>query len=195
VQYEVGLKYAKEIVEILRPYTSRIEIAGGIRRQKAEPHDIEIVCVPAFKNTETGQDVFGEPIFKQQNLLRPFIISCLRDGIFTEGESDKLGRKASVGWRYYRLKYKGEKLDIFVVLPPAQWGVLFMFRTGDADFSHWLMSSGWSKGIRFIEAGVVQNNKRIDTPEEEDVFQVLGLPWIDPHERNKEKTLELSKNF
>ena len=179
----------------MRSYTSRIEIAGGIRRQKAEPHDIEIVCIPDFKNTEIGRDVFGEPIFKQENLLRPFIKKCLQDGTFTEGEADKLGRKASVGWRYYRLKYKREKLDIFVVLPPAQWGVIYMFRTGDADFSHWLMSCGWNKGIRFIEAGVVQNGTRIETPEEEDVFRVLKLPWIEPTERNKRKTEELDKNI
>ena len=46
MKYSLALEYAQEIKEILSPFCERIEIAGGIRRQKEEPHDIEIVCQP-----------------------------------------------------------------------------------------------------------------------------------------------------
>ena len=37
---------ADRIVVLLKPYCARVEIAGSIRRRKADVHDIEIVCLP-----------------------------------------------------------------------------------------------------------------------------------------------------
>lgn len=37
---------AQEVVERLRPYCSRIEVAGSIRRQKPQCHDVDIVVTP-----------------------------------------------------------------------------------------------------------------------------------------------------
>ncbi|MFH1640834.1 MAG: hypothetical protein ABIA66_02590, partial [Candidatus Omnitrophota bacterium] len=41
------MKYlAEDVVRLLRPYCTRIEIAGSIRRTRSEVSDIEIVCIP-----------------------------------------------------------------------------------------------------------------------------------------------------
>ena len=40
---------------------------------------------------------------------------------------------------------------------------------------------------------MVQYNKQITTPDELDVLGALGLPWIEPKDRNKEKTVEFAK--
>jgi DNA polymerase/3'-5' exonuclease PolX len=37
---------ANEVIDLLKPACLKIKVAGGTRRQKAEPHDIEIVCLP-----------------------------------------------------------------------------------------------------------------------------------------------------
>ena len=39
-------KLAEEILDILRPLCSRIEITGSIRRKKADVHDVDIVLIP-----------------------------------------------------------------------------------------------------------------------------------------------------
>ncbi len=46
MKYSVALQYANEIVGLLSSSCERIEIGGGIRRGKPEPHDIEIILVP-----------------------------------------------------------------------------------------------------------------------------------------------------
>jgi DNA polymerase/3'-5' exonuclease PolX len=38
-------RIAEELVKILRPACSRVEIAGSIRREKSEVKDIELVAV------------------------------------------------------------------------------------------------------------------------------------------------------
>ncbi len=111
-----------------------------------------------------------------------------------------------MGPDYWRLKYKYEKLDVFNVSPPAQWGSIFLIRTGDADFSHWIVQQGYKRGIHQLQGhleqigdehgplmqplgGVVPSNARrtiIPTPEEKDYFTVMGLPYIEPRERNLE---------
>ena len=39
-------KMAREILEILLPLCERIEVAGSVRRKKAEVHDVDIVLIP-----------------------------------------------------------------------------------------------------------------------------------------------------
>lgn len=43
------LATATKIKDILKPCCDNIEIVGSIRRQKAEPHDIDIVLIPKNK--------------------------------------------------------------------------------------------------------------------------------------------------
>ena len=191
MNYQTALALALEVKETLGPDCERIEIAGGVRRKKEEPHDIEIVCSPR-----------RELVFGYANSVDEEIHLLLSSGFFEKGDKDKAGKKAPCGPKYYRLKYKGEKLDVFVVIPPAQWGVIFTIRTGDADFSHWLVQQGNREGIVVSEGRLRQTvnldgtiNKAcggtigtfdfrdIATPEEEDVFRVLGVPFLPPEQR------------
>ena len=197
MNYQAGLALAEEAKKLLSPACKRIEIAGGVRRKKQEPHDIELVCSPAWGNIYGwfgGQDTV--------NMLDAAIILLLEKKVLAQGDPDKAGKKAPCGPRYYRLRYKGEKLDVFCVLPPAQWGVIFAIRTGDADFSHWLVQQGNKEGIVVSEGRLAQtvnldgsinracggkvgtfDFKDIETPEEEDVFRALGVPYLPPEQR------------
>ena len=129
----------------------------------------------------------------QVNYFDEFIKDCVDNKIIQNGEPDKAGKKAPFGPKYYRLKYKNYKLDIFSVMPPAQWGVIYTIRTGSADFSHWLVQSGWNRGIKVEDGQIVEKGKLMVTPEEEDVFRALGLPWVEPKDRTLEKTKELNQ--
>jgi hypothetical protein len=197
---------AEEVRRIVSPYCLRVEVAGGVRREKPEPHDVELVCVPKFR--EAGAGLFG-PVLADS--LQEKVTAWVGDGPdawigegfpFRRGDPDKAGKRAPCGPRYYRLKFRGEKLDLFAVLPPAQWGVVFAIRTGDALYSHWLVQQGWPRGI-FCEDGHLEERwkpnsddhmttpdhvdgmlvQELKTPEEGDVFRALGVPHLAPKDR------------
>jgi len=191
-----ALVLANEVKAMLGPHTARLEIGGGIRRQKAEPHDIEIICIPKFGKFEK-ETLMGTE-YEDYNELDEFIRAKMLDNTFEKGDPDSVGRRAPFSVRYYRIKYKREQLDIFGVLPPAQWGVEFILRTGSADFNKWLVVYGNPDGIYFRDGHleritfksdngikVIDTRLTVRTDEEADVFRVMGLDWIEPKNRNE----------
>lgn len=161
-------KIAARVIDALATYCARIEVAGSIRRQSPQVGDIEIVCQPKM-----GADLFGQPY--------PL-------PVFTEG----LGRHEVSGDRYRKILLpENVQLDLFIVLPPAQWGVIFAIRTGGAEFSRRLVTSRLHGGLLppqyVVEDGAVHSavtNKIVPTPEESDFFALCGLDNIPPQERN-----------
>ena len=71
---------AEKLVDKLRPACERIEIAGSIRRQKAEIGDIEIVAIPKYLAT---RNLFGDPVNEISlidQLLEESKIGLTKDG-------------------------------------------------------------------------------------------------------------------
>lgn len=154
-------KLARKILDALRPGCQRIEIAGSIRRRKAQIGDIEIVAIEA-----QGLDE---------------IISGLVD-------AGKLSRIKN-GPKYKQFDVcavPGLKLDLF--LPDEYtWGVIFTIRTGSAEFSHNLVTQkskgGWLPDDLQVDKGRIRRgDKALDTPEEKDVFGLLGW-YVEPEQR------------
>lgn len=185
MKYKRALNLAEQFKEMIAPACKRIEIAGSLRRQKEEVKDIEIVCIPKrLKDERIG-------IAKRSEVDR-----CLE-------AYQKKGRLQIIknGPRYKQIVLikKDEtpliKADIFLVVPPAQWGVIFLIRTGPASFSKWIVSIKKPQGFKFKDGRILCKVPRSlprkfdwiqqSTPEEEDVFKVLLLKWI-PVERRKE---------
>lgn len=185
----------EELKDILQSSCTRIEIAGGIRRGKPEPHDIELVAAPVMQLMYHTPEEGGWA--ELVSLLHWTIEDLLKQHVLERGDPDKAGKRAPCGPKSYRVKFKGEKVDIFAVIEPAQWGVIFAIRTGDSDFSHWLVQQGFKDGIRSVEGHLekqfgdaLQKSNPIkyapviiNTPEEIDVFRALGVNWIEPEKR------------
>lgn len=174
MEYRKGLEYANELINRMGSLCNRIEIGGGIRRKKTEPHDIEIIAKP--KDGISLKEFIEDLIIRSRNS---------GDGIFDYGLPDKNGRKAPMGEKYCRIRYRGEPVDIFIVTPPAQWGVVFLIRTGSAGFSHWFVQQGYSKHI-VVRNGHMENeitHEIYETPEEEDAFRIMGVQYRNPEDR------------
>jgi DNA polymerase/3'-5' exonuclease PolX len=90
------------------------------------------------------------------------------------------------------------QIDLFLVTPPAEWGVLSVIRTGPSDFSHWMVTRKSRGGALPDEYVVrdgcvgkrVKNSKGKDEregvipmPEEIDFFRLCGLDYIEPSQR------------
>lgn len=181
---------ALALVEELRPYCERCEIAGSIRRKKAEVGDVELVCVPRRRLITPP----GELLPAMADLLTSYCFGQMEPSGPWLHRRDKNGRSA-FGERFKRVLINGNAArlpwvaaDIFSVIEPAQWGVVFAIRTGPADFSRKLVTQrykgGWLANKLRVEDGAVWDGDRIvPCPTEEDFFRCCDRPWVAPEER------------
>ena len=85
------------------------------------------------------------------------------------------------------------KIDLFLVVPPAQWGVIFTIRTGSAEFSKRLVTKKKHGG--YMPSNMKQKDGQLwiglnngqwlplETPEEIGYFEALGIDWVRPQDR------------
>lgn len=203
MNHSEALNVAKALVGYLESACRRIEIAGSVRRGKADVKDIELVCIPDLTPPPAPRAEFGKPIPPAYKTKLDELVGRM----FQAGDI----RIEANGDRYKKLylKYAGIKVDLFVLIPPSEWGVQMVIRTGPSDFSHWCVTSRKFGGALpdgyFVKHGVVwlaENIEKKDVPddpakaaklltdanhlhmpEEVGFLNFLGLGWIEPGER------------
>lgn len=154
-------RIAEKIKDELSPHCDRIEIAGSIRRKKAEVKDIELVAIP-----------------------KPFEV-----GLFSSGITLVLNKwekvKGDLPCKYtQRILPDGIKLDLFFA-EPENWGLIFAIRTGSAEYSHKVLASGWVKaGYQSREGYLWHGRDKYNCREEVDLFNRIGLKYVEPEFRN-----------
>lgn len=201
---------ARDLVAELSPWCERFVIAGSVRRRKETVKDIEAVAEPRF--SRRGQRTLlgdGEPT------------SDLDIGLSREIECGFLARDDKLkrwGEKYKRLVHpvSGIPVDLFIVTPPAQWGVVLAIRTGPAAFSQALVTRARRMGMRTHEGAlyrffdpetdheawtqgvdipIAADSKKtapavlVPTPDEKDFFEALDLRWFAPEDRDRPSAL------
>ena len=158
----VAKKIAEETMALLAPHCARIEIAGSIRRKKAEPGDIELVAIP-----------------------KPYEVGFMASGItlvLNQWESIK----GELPCKYtQRILPCGEKLDFFTATP-ENWGIIFLIRTGPWEFSKRFVGEWLPRHYYRCEGGYIWDRSRnmVPVPEERDVFKLVGQNnYIEPEFR------------
>ena len=168
MKHKEALLIASELVGRFSIFCERIQIAGSLRREKPDVGDIEIVAAPQMVS-----DLFGGKV-------------PVTNGV----DWGQYGRVNKSGPRYCQIALpEGINLDLFLVYPPAQWGVIFALRTGPAEFSKWLVTRRNQRGALpsdcQVKDGVVwRRGEPIPMPEEEDFFKFIGLPILPPVQRS-----------
>jgi DNA polymerase/3'-5' exonuclease PolX len=148
---EVMERLARKFVEAVEDSCVRIEVAGSVRRKKANPSDIEIVVEPKFRKDPQPAEFWGttEPIDEYTvNLFDEYCKELIRCGIL-EKRQNSLGRtswgeKAKLGILY--LGGEWAPIDIFSVVEPATRGVQLALRTGPGDFNKVLVNHAHTIG-------------------------------------------------
>ena len=168
----------------------QVQIAGSIRRMKPLVGDIELV------GEVDPEREFGATARITQ-VLHEIGVHRATPTIRTDG----VEVKAPWGDRYMKGEWEAEagrvvQIDLFIVRPPADWGVVFLIRTGSADFSHAVVTRLHRYGLRAQDAQIVDMAKsdggkrgehpRVPCPDEETFFKLAHLPWIPPEQRNME---------
>jgi DNA polymerase/3'-5' exonuclease PolX len=127
---EFAREMADALVELLAPACERIAIAGSVRRKKKLRNDIEVVCEPKLSD-------------RGRNLCDLACKDLLRTGQL-EKRPDSRGRHCWGTGIKRAVFYQGQSyapVDLFQVIEPRQWGVIYALRTGPGDFNRILVTS------------------------------------------------------
>lgn len=168
--YSEALAIAEELVELLEAWCMRIELAGSLRRKRPMVGDIEIVAIPAVIEE---LDLFGEVANTRRPLdaeVRRLAAEMLRDGP-----------------KQKQFLYREMQVDLFLTTA-EQWGVILAIRTGSARFSRRLMTAQekggfMPKGFKVAGGRLEAHGQVVETFEEKDFFNAIGLGWVAPGER------------
>lgn len=184
---------ADDVIGLLEPVCTRIVVAGSIRRGKPDGiHDIEIVCIPLLGQ---GGDLLA---LSDTNLLNERIEEMLAERTF-HLHKDESGKTCN-GDKHKKLNYGDALIDLYTA-EPGNWGNILAIRTGNADFSHALVTPrsmqpfatdgklmpGLKPSYLKQDGGYLWHaEERIECLEEEDFFKALGVPFVEPSKRNAE---------
>lgn len=157
---------AEALRDHLGKYCTRCEVAGSIRRRKADVKDIEIVACP-------------DPA-KYADFL-----AVLRRYPILKG-------KPTAGARYLKLHVEfahgSIAADVFITTP-ERWGWILVLRTGSSDFNMKLLQRLKANGVELYDGALWQGKNPAwlrNTPEEADVFRLAGMDYVPaPEYRNE----------
>lgn len=178
-------------------------IVGGLRRNKQDVHDIEIACKPL---PGAPRPVFGDTHIFSTHLDKA--LYCLeQEGKIRRG--DKNGEKMKryfINTKSYGFDFLNPfSVEFYIATPPAQWGVELVIRTGpnsqEDKFSQWCVTSRsdggalpdgyrqrhlaiWNVDQLDSKLEPMRGEDPVPMPTEQDFFQFLGLPCLDPAARH-----------
>ena len=161
------LPVAEEIKEELSSldYVLRVEIAGSIRRRKETVGDIDILVT-----TNKPLDVME--YFSNMDLI---------DDVVVKGPT-----KSTV-----RLKENGIDVDLRA-FDDESFGSALMYFTGSKETNVELRRIAISKGLKLNEYGVFKGDNLLAGRTEKEVFQSLGMSYIEPELRENTGEIEAS---
>ncbi|BBB90779.1 DNA polymerase/3'-5' exonuclease PolX [Methylomusa anaerophila] len=93
----------------------------------------------------------------------------------------------------------GETLDLTMAsgihcrifpVPPEKYGYTLFYRTGSPEYLAKLPQAARPAGIGLTAAGLVRDNKVLETPDEKSVYTQMNIRYVEPELREKEYDME-----
>ncbi len=154
---------------------AKVEIVGSYRREADTVGDIDIIF-------SIGDDSTPEVA------LRLVIDQLMESGVVTDDPVCK-EKFMGVGIVPSDSESTHRRIDIRVV-PADEWGSSLLHHTGSDVFNKNMRLQASQMGYRLSEKGLVKlsvkddGDELVPTRTERDVFNILGLPWVEPRDRN-----------
>lgn len=193
VKHQHAMVFATEIRMAIAPCCLKTAIAGGLRRQKTEVHDIEIVALPMWERGgglfEDEQDpALFSPTYCSEVCvsLDKVLLNLERRGVMVLDKTTP--RNGSFYKRYVVPDLDNLPCEFFFARNLNNWGNTLAIRTGNADWSHACVTSRefgglLRSGIRQREGfAFTQCGDMIPCPTEASFFQLCGLSTPPPPE-------------
>jgi len=178
-----ALAVAREMVDVLKPCCEpdRLKICGSLRRGLQFVHDIEVVFVPRFETRQI--DFFTS---QPADLAHEAIDRLLAEGVLEKRTSIK----GTSAWgplnKFAVHRATGIAVDFFAT-SLNQWWISVVIRTGPAAFNTQLILKARQRGfdVHTYSDGLTvrKNGERVFPQSEPEVFQLCGLPYLEPDQR------------
>lgn len=193
---KTATQYANEFIELISNGCDHIQIAGSIRRQKADVKDIEIVVVS--KRVESlAYDMFGNRC--QENDSVDFLLDDFISEAISKDKFDYDPKLKRDGDKYKRFVYRGVAVDLFIA-EPDNLGNILAIRTGNAEFSRALVTQRRHGGfmppwLKQKDGYLWSVNNRVICETEADFFTAIGIPFVEARDRNETTVNEIKRGF
>ncbi|KAJ3997744.1 DNA polymerase lambda [Lentinula boryana] len=188
---------AKAIFELIKPIALRIdpelfvEIMGSYRRGKADCGDIDILITRCPDDGRTHEGVLHELLQKLH------IAGILTEDLALPDYSKPLEAVYHGLCRLPNVPGTRRRRIDFLTVPWSSKGGALLYYTGDDMFNRSMRllanKMGYSLNQRGLYAGVVRDPRNrtvklntgnlIASETEVEIFEALGVPWREPHER------------
>lgn len=169
MRLEMAQELAEKIIATISHLCEKIEVAGSIRRKKAEVGDIDIVVIPKLFMwgripIVMRSELDAKPGIGGPELIRmyvPFATCC--------PYQDNSERRVQVD---------------FYAATAQTWGVILLIRTGSTDYNIRLCTHAKALGMMLSASrGVLEKGTVIASKTEEEIFKALVLPYVAPGDR------------
>jgi DNA polymerase/3'-5' exonuclease PolX len=178
-----AIEVARELCTVLEPFVDRLIVAGSLRRRKSHVGDVEILYIPKFE--VRSFDLFDS---RPVNLVDEKLEALLGAGTLEK----RLSRIGSPSWgpknKLAVHCASGVPVDLFAASPENWWNYL-VCRTGPAASNTRIATLAQAKGWKWepYDAGFSHarglGHERYCVTSERDVFEFVGLPYLEPWER------------
>lgn len=165
---EIGKKITKYIKKIDKDY--EVYLCGSYRRLKPISQDIDILIV----NKNYKKKV-------NPNKLKEIINYLHKKDLVVDDITYKNPHTKYMGF----CKYKNIKIRIDIRLLPYRslyYGLLYF--TGSGSFNQRMRSLAKKFGYKLSEYGLYKKDKFIKVKSEQDIFNILNMPYVPPENRN-----------
>lgn len=166
----IALLAAEGIVAELKPLAevAQISIAGSLRRRKDTIGDIDILITS----------------LKPENIMEKFVNLPQAKEVLAEGMT-----KSTI------LTYQDIQVDLRVV-PPDSFGAALLYFTGSQAHNVHLREMAARQRLKINEYGVFQSkdDKKIAGENEQKIYEILGLRYIEPELREDRGEIEAALN-
>jgi DNA polymerase/3'-5' exonuclease PolX len=158
-------EYVYEIFEKLDPNLV-FDICGSFRRKKSTSNDIDLL-VTSYENNKDNLTKIVNELTKQK-----FIIERL-SGEDSETKFMGLCKYSNSDIRRIDIRYV--EIESFF---PA-----YLYFTGSYEFNERMRGIAKRQGYKLNEYGLYKQDKNIQIYSEKDVFDILGMDYLEPNER------------
>jgi DNA polymerase (family 10) len=163
VDARVAFALAKKVVAELAPTCDRIEIAGSLRRNRPQVHDIDIVGLPSGNGSRWRSAL--------EDMINRGSLVPVRGG-------DKA--------QCYIAAKTGIQVDIYRA-EQRTWATLLLIRTGSREHNIRLAQRARELGLKLRASGdgvETGSGDLLDVYSEEEIFSLLKLPYLTPERRS-----------
>lgn len=195
----LGLKYFQELehripykeIQLIEKYISKIlksidsnlgfHICGSFRRKATNSGDIDVLLYHQHINTEND-------VKDMDNYLQTFTSHLVSQKFLVDHLTSIDSPTKYMGFCRLSPKYHIRRIDIRFV-PTENIGSALLYFTGSGDFNKGMRTYALTQGYTINEYGIYKLDEhgskkfRVKTKTENDIFRILGLEYVEPHNR------------